>query len=160
MCVARSVPLVLLFFVVLYSCKPSDRNKIPKEENKATVSPKKALSSSKLSLKMEAGQDVYNKYCLICHQSNGSGVPGLNSPLIRTEYVLGDENRLLKIILNGSADGLELNNSEYANVMPSFRALSDEQIAEVGTYIRNSFGNNASPIDAQDVKEVRASIPN
>nr|WP_277612687.1 cytochrome c [Eudoraea chungangensis] len=109
---------------------------------------------------MEAGQDVYNKYCLICHQSNGSGVPGLNSPLIRTEYVLGDENRLLKIILNGSADGLELNNSEYANVMPSFRALSDEQIAEVGTYIRNSFGNNASPIDAQDVKEVRASIPN
>lgn len=160
MCIPRSVPLVLLFFVVLYNCKPSDKNKIPKEENKETLNPKKALSSSKPSLEMEAGQAVYNKYCLICHQSNGSGVPGLNSPLIGTEYVLGDKNRLLKIILNGSEDGLELNDSEYANVMPSFRALSDEQIAEVATYIRNSFGNNGSLIDAKDVKEVRANILN
>ena len=102
------------------------------------------------------GEKTYAQYCLPCHQADGSGVPQLNPPLKNTSYVLGDEQKLIGIVMNGFSEGVEINGETYTNPMPSFGAsLKDEEIADVLTYVRNSFGNKASEISAAQVKGLR-----
>ena len=101
------------------------------------------------------GQKVYNTYCLACHQANGKGAPGMNPPLTGTDWVTGDKERLIKVILNGMSDPIEINGETYSNIMASHAFLSDQQIADVLTYIRQSFGNDASEIQVREVAALR-----
>jgi mono/diheme cytochrome c family protein len=103
-----------------------------------------------------AGKKVYSKFCVSCHQLDGGGVPNLNPPLIKTTYVLGDKSRLIKIILNGSNESLEIDGETYSNPMPQLDILKDQEVADVLTYIRNSFGNKATAITAPEVKAQRS----
>jgi len=102
------------------------------------------------------GKQVYDMYCMVCHMSNGKGAPGMNPPLIDTEYVLGDKERLIKIVLNGLSEPIEIKGEFYQNVMAPHAFLSDQQIADVLTFVRKSWGNDASPVTASEVAEVRA----
>lgn len=102
-----------------------------------------------------AGKAVYTQNCLSCHQADGGGVDGLNPPLIKTSYVLGDKARMVKVVLNG-LQGVDIDGEEYNNAMPSYDFLTDQQIADVLTYVRNSFGNKAAPISMAEVKATRA----
>ncbi|HYF31216.1 MAG TPA: cytochrome c [Chitinophagaceae bacterium] len=104
---------------------------------------------------MERGKKVYNTYCLSCHQVDGSGVPRLNPPLVKTTWVTGDKKRLINIILKGMDEPIEVNGDEYDNVMAPHNFLKDEEIADVLTYIRNSFGNKASVVTPAEVKVLR-----
>jgi len=101
------------------------------------------------------GEKVYMQYCLVCHQVTGGGVSGLNPPLQDTEYVLGEKNRLIEILIKGSNVGLLIQGNTYSNAMPGFGNLSDEDIANVATYIRNSFGNMADPITKEEVSQYK-----
>jgi mono/diheme cytochrome c family protein len=103
----------------------------------------------------DSGKFIYENYCLACHQEDGSGVPSMNPPLIKTDWVLGDSTRLINVILKGLKD-TEINGDSYSNEMPSHDFLTDNQIAEVLTYVRKSFGNKASAISSEDVKKQRA----
>ena len=108
-----------------------------------------------LKASIERGKKVYESTCLACHQVNGSGVPGMNPPLKKTKWVLGDKKTLINIILKGMDEEIEVNDETYSNVMPAFANLSDQEIADVLTYTRNSFGNKASQITEADVKKLR-----
>jgi mono/diheme cytochrome c family protein len=105
---------------------------------------------------MERGKKVYEATCLACHQANGGGVPNLNPPLKKTKWVLGDKTTLIKVVLNGMDEEVEINGKYYENTMPPQSTLKDEQIADVLTYIRNSFGNKADAVTPEDVKKARA----
>lgn len=105
---------------------------------------------------MVRGKIVYNKICLACHMADGGGVPTMNPPLINTEYVLGDKTRLIKIVLNGFKEDVQINGQSFANNMTPHSDLKDRQIADVLTYVRRSFGNKASRVTALEVKKVRA----
>ena len=111
-----------------------------------------------LKASVERGQKVYESYCLGCHQADGSGVPRLNPPLAKTAYVTGDKKQLIKIILNGLDTEIEVNGEVYNNVMAPHDFLKDQEIADVLTYVRNSFGNKAALITPAEVKNVRASL--
>ncbi len=102
------------------------------------------------------GKKVYETYCLACHQADGSGVPRLNPPLIKTSFVLGDKKMLIGIVLNGMDQEIEIDGDVYNNVMASHDFLKDQEIADVLTYVRNSFGNKASAISPAEVAAVRA----
>lgn len=104
------------------------------------------------------GKKVYDLYCATCHQSDGGGVQRMNPPLIKTKYVLGNKEELIKIILKGMNEPIEIDGEDFENPMASHSFLSDVQIADVLNYIRNSFGNNASEILPVHVKEVRKKI--
>jgi mono/diheme cytochrome c family protein len=82
-------------------------------------------------------------------------VSGLNPPLRNTEYVLGDKERLILILLKGSNKGLVVNEMTYSNAMPGFPNLSNEEIAYIASYIRNSFSNSAEPVSISEVAQVR-----
>ncbi|WP_375417660.1 c-type cytochrome [uncultured Hymenobacter sp.] len=101
------------------------------------------------------GKTIYTQNCLTCHQADGGGVDGLNPPLSKTSWVLGDKTRIINVLLNG-LQGEDIDGEPYNNVMPSYDNLTDQQIADVLTFVRNSFGNKASAVKAPEVKTVRA----
>lgn len=112
-------------------------------------------SQDKLKVSIERGKKVYDNTCLACHQVNGSGVPGMNPPLKKTKWVIGDKKTLINVVLKGMDEEIVVGDETYSNVMPAFANLSDQEIADVLTYIRNSFGNKASQINEADVKKLR-----
>ena len=105
---------------------------------------------------IERGKEIYTQYCLSCHQVDGSGVPQLNPPLKNSAYVVGEGSKLIRIVTHGFNDGVEINGDAYTNPMPPVGAnFKDEEVADVLTYVRNSFGTHASAISADQVKALR-----
>lgn len=104
---------------------------------------------------LERGKNLYEQNCLACHQADGSGVPGLNPPLTKTKWVLGDKKQLIAVLLNGMDEEIEIDGEPYHNVMPPLNYLSDQEIADVLTYVRNSFTNKASTVTAAEVTAAR-----
>jgi mono/diheme cytochrome c family protein len=104
------------------------------------------------------GKLIYEQYCLACHQEDGSGVPGLNPPLIKTKWTLGEKNTLINVVLKGLDVEIEVDGDTYNNVMPALVHLTDAEIADVLTYVRSNFGNKASAIAEADVKKTRAAL--
>lgn len=102
------------------------------------------------------GEELYYLYCGACHQQNGKGASGRFPPLANTDWVTGDKQRLIEVVLNGLEGSIDVNGVTYNNVMPQHSFLSDDDMAEVLTYIRQNFGNTASEITAEEVAEVRA----
>jgi mono/diheme cytochrome c family protein len=111
-----------------------------------------------LAASMKRGAVVYKNVCITCHQADGGGLPPINPPLIKTTYVLGDKARLSHIVLAGLAERIEIDGEEYKQPMPAQAHLTDQQIADVLTYVRNSFGNKASVVQVAEVKAVRATL--
>jgi mono/diheme cytochrome c family protein len=109
-----------------------------------------------IAASMTRGKVVYNNICLACHMADGNGVPMMNPPIVKTDYILGDKARLIKIVLNGFKEDVQINGQSFSNNMSPHADLSDAQIADVLTFVRNSFGNKASRVTPLEVKKVRA----
>ncbi|MDX2071251.1 MAG: HEAT repeat domain-containing protein [Haliscomenobacter sp.] len=110
------------------------------------------------------GKALYSKegFCITCHQADGKGLPGSGfPPLSGTEWVTGSEERLIKIILKGLMGPIVVEGKNYEGMVPMtpFEGmLNDQELAAVATYIRNSFGNKASVVLPEKVKEIRAKL--
>ena len=123
-----------------------------------TKKPAPAQNKNELQASMERGKLVYAQQCLACHQADGGGVQNMNPTLIKTKWVLGDKSKLILIVLNGLKGGeIEIDGDKFHNVMAPHKDLSDQQIADVLTYVRNSFGNKVSVVTVAQVKSVRVS---
>ncbi|MEI6949210.1 c-type cytochrome [Paraflavisolibacter sp. H34] len=125
--------------------KPAVKKALPAAVATSPAVPKASLA---------AGKTVYMQSCVTCHQADGGGVGNLNPPLIKTTYVLGNKARLIQVLLKGMSQK-EVDGERYSNAMPPFHYLTDKQIADVLTYVRNSFGNKASAVTVDEVKKVR-----
>jgi mono/diheme cytochrome c family protein len=104
---------------------------------------------------LTGGEKIYYRYCSACHQLDGYGALGRFPPLTGTDWVTGDKERLINVILNGMEGSLEINGEVYNGVMPQHGFLKDEEIADVLTYIRTNFENNASEVETIEVEELR-----
>jgi mono/diheme cytochrome c family protein len=105
----------------------------------------------------QLGKKVYDTTCITCHQANGLGVPGQYPPLAGSEWATGSEERVIRIVLHGLSGPIKVHDKEYNNVMaPLGAALKDEQIANVISYVRASWGNAASEVQPETVAKVRA----
>jgi mono/diheme cytochrome c family protein len=115
------------------------------------------LQGKDFTATMARGKKVYDQICVACHGVDGGGMPRMNPPLWKTSYVLGDKKALAKIILKGLKGGeVEIEGDRFENAMPAQESmLSDQQIADVLTYVRNSFGNKASSVTITEVRNVR-----
>jgi mono/diheme cytochrome c family protein len=105
------------------------------------------------------GMAVFLAQCSPCHQADGNGVSGQFPPLAGSEWVLAEgPNRIIRIVLNGLSGPIQVKGSEYNSVMNGFRdSMDDKQIANVLTYIRNSWGNKAGMVTPAEVAAIRAS---
>lgn len=87
------------------------------------------------------GKEVYGLYCQNCHMEDGTGMPEVNPPLAKADYMKRPSKDLINVILKGSTGSLTVNGKKYVGAMPAQEYLSDEQIADVLNYAKNSWGN-------------------
>ena len=102
------------------------------------------------------GAQIYSMTCAACHQATGAGLPSQYPPLAPSDFVTGNEQRLIHIVLRGLTGEVEVEGEMFKGEMPGWApALNDAQVASVLTYIRKSFGNAAPPVTAVSVAAVR-----
>ncbi len=105
---------------------------------------------------MANGKKVYETRCLVCHQADGGGVPNMNAPLDGATNVVGNDiARMVKIIRYGYNDRVALDGFYYSNAMTANPDLKDADIADVLSYIRNSWSNKAAKVTTAQVQKVK-----
>lgn len=138
-----------------------------REEQLAAMEERKQLSHIRTpneiddNLQKEAGskgEELYYTYCGICHQEDGEGASGRFPSLVGTDWVLGDKERLITVILQGLEETIEVNGEVFDGVMPQHSFLKDEDVAEILTYIRGNWGNDGGKISASEVRRVRRKL--
>jgi glucose/arabinose dehydrogenase/mono/diheme cytochrome c family protein len=105
--------------------------------------------------KATPGAQVYNYYCVSCHQHNGKGDGNRFPPLDSSEWVNGDKKKLIDAVLNGLNKPIIVKDKPYSGVMPQHSFLKDEDIAQVLSYIRQRFNNNSDSVSTAEVKTIR-----
>jgi len=108
---------------------------------------------------MVLGARFYSTVCSACHQPNGAGIPIAFPPLAGSDWVLGNEQRIIRVVLHGLQGPIVVNGQPFVGVMQahgpgSTIRLNAERVAAVLTYIRNSWGNEAPPVTQENVQEV------
>jgi mono/diheme cytochrome c family protein len=103
------------------------------------------------------GKALFSSNCITCHQATGLGVPGQYPPLAGSEVELGDAtNHLIAIVLKGLQGPVVVEGKPFNNSMQAWEAqYTDSQLAAILTYVRSDWGNNAPPITADMVKQIR-----
>ena len=111
----------------------------------------------------ERGRSIYDAYCGTCHGQDGKGIQAVAPPLLRSQWVLQDEKRLARLVLDGiegpiDVDGRTYSQPEVAVFMPGIRPMdySDQDVADVLTFVRNAWTNQSSGVTARQVADVRA----
>lgn len=108
--------------------------------------------------KMAMGHQIFNTICAACHQPTGRGVPNMFPPLAGSDFLNADKNRAIKIVINGRQGEIVVNGLRFNNTMPKF-PLTDQDIANVLTYVYNSFGNSGIEVTPEEVTALRAQPP-
>jgi mono/diheme cytochrome c family protein len=153
----RFIFILIIIVIITISFSSQNYSDFKKQYNKATC----VIQQNKIqtSLQPEEGIYIYQKYCLSCHQINGSGVPNMIPPLQKSDWVIGDKKKIISILMNGLQGEITVNDDIYRNTMPKQDYLTDEQIAKVLTYIRQNFENKASMVKPAEVSKLRTQKP-
>lgn len=107
------------------------------------------------SIQEGSGSQLYTKHCVTCHQADGKGVRNMFPPLSGNAKVTGNPEDIIKIVLFGLEGPITVNERDYNMAMPPQSYLTDKQIADILTYIRNSWENKAPPVTAGEVLKIR-----
>lgn len=106
------------------------------------------------------GQTVYMQVCFACHQPTGLGLPGMFPPLAGSDWTAAKKpDRMIRMVLHGFTGPITINGKPFATpaplMPPQGSVLSDAQIADVLSYVRDAFGNKASAVTPDEVKAIR-----
>ncbi len=100
------------------------------------------------------GETIFKANCVACHQVNGQGIPNAFPPLAKSDYLNQDKVRAIKVVSEGLQGNVKVNGQQFNGVMPAW-SLTDEDIANVLTFIYNSWGNSGKEVTPSDVKSSR-----
>lgn len=106
--------------------------------------------------RFDDGKTLFAGSCAACHQLHGLGMDGLAPPLVDSEWVLGSENRLVRILLNGLTGPIRVKGQSWHLEMPSMGMFDDEQLSGILTYVRREWDHGVSPVKTETVKRIRA----
>ena len=108
----------------------------------------------------DRGKKVFAANCQTCHQANGQGVPGQYPPLAGSEFTIGGSRRMGMIILKGLQGPVKVKGQQYGSAVmqPWDKTLTDQKIADVMTYERTDWGNQASPVTAEQIAALRKEL--
>ncbi|MFT5139955.1 MAG: nitrite reductase (NO-forming) [Lysobacterales bacterium] len=105
---------------------------------------------------IQAGMVLYNGTCSVCHQQNGEGLQSVFPPLAGSDYLMEDKLRAIEIVLNGLSGPVTVNSVDYNSVMPPMSQLNDDEIANILSFVLNSWGNENDVVSATEVAGIRA----
>ena len=107
----------------------------------------------------DRGRKQFTVSCAVCHSLSGLGEEGKGPPMVDSEWILGSEERLVRIVLNGLHGPVKVQGKVYNNGdMPAVLTMTNAEIAEALTYVRREWGNVAAPVDPATVKRIRAAV--
>jgi nitrite reductase (NO-forming) len=112
-----------------------------------------------LDEQVKAGGQLFAGTCSVCHQATGTGLPGVFPPLAKSDFLAADVKRAVNIVLRGFSGKVTVNGQEYNSVMPPMNQLNDDEVANILTYVLNSWGNPGGRIAKDEVKAHRAAVP-
>ncbi len=112
-------------------------------------------SKSLQTMQEHPGKRVYDQYCKACHLADGTGIRGMHPPLVNNKTVNGKADKLIEVTLKGKSGKIVIDGVEYNGIMPPHNHLTNNQIADVLTYIRQSFSNNSGPVTPEEVAKLR-----
>ena len=145
---------------VIYSGKQADKVYLPEGSATQSISNPKVATVAKTLTKGEQialGKNVYENNCLACHQANGEGIPSAFPPLAKSDFLNADHDRAIGILLHGRSGPITVNGKTFDSVMPAI-TLDNEQVANVLTYVLNSFGNNGGQVTPDQVEKQRKAV--
>lgn len=106
---------------------------------------------------IKAGESRFTGTCSVCHQASGQGVPNVFPPLAGSDFLMADKARAIGIVLNGLSGKVTVNGNVFNSVMPPMSQLNDDELANILTFVRNSWGNKGDAVSADEVKQLRES---
>ncbi len=112
-----------------------------------------------LEQQVKAGEARFTGTCSVCHQADGTGLEGVFPPLANSDFLMADKQRAIAVIINGLSGPVTVNGKAYDSVMPPMSQLTDDEIANILTYVHNSWGNKGAAVTAAEVADVRRSTP-
>ncbi|MGA9776739.1 MAG: c-type cytochrome [Limisphaerales bacterium] len=121
------------------------------------VPPPPGTAKSKAE-RIEMGKRLFTSICAACHQPTGRGLPNVFPPLAGSDFLNADKNRAIQTVIFGRQGEVVVNGLKFNNSMPSF-PLSDQDIANVLTFVYNSFGNSRLEVTPEEVKALRSQPP-
>jgi nitrite reductase (NO-forming) len=105
---------------------------------------------------IKAGEVLYKGTCSVCHQDTGQGLPNVFPPLAKSDYLLKDPKRAIGVVVNGLSGPVTVSGAQFNSVMPPMSQLNDDEVANILTYVLNSWGNDGGVVSTEQVKQVRA----
>ena len=135
----------------IYQPEGSTVQEMPKSK-----APAAALASNK-DMRLELGKTLYAQNCQACHQAEGQGIKGAFPPLAKSDYLNADVTRAIGVVAHGLEGQIKVNGELYNSTMPKLK-LSDEEIANVMTYVMNKWGNKGGEITPAQVGKAKANF--
>ena len=123
---------------------------MPKENGTA-----KKVAAKTVPEQIKSGKELYGRTCFACHQPEGQGVPNAFPPLAKSDFLNANPDRAISAVLHGLSGEIMVNGKKFNNVMTS-QNLTDDEVADVLTYVYSSWGNNKTVVTPAKVKAVRA----
>jgi len=150
------LPFLLALVVILASCSGSSSSKkqAKTSESSEMNTQSETVKSDASSTKPHPGEALYKTNCLTCHQSDGSGVPNMYPPLSPNDWI-SDKDKLIGIMLHGLKGEIQVGDETYNNAMPPHNGMTSQELADVLSYVRSSFGNKLEPITQAEVAAAR-----
>ena len=134
----------------IYNPEGGTLQEMPNEDDvKVVVNTNKSLAE-----KITSGKLIYTKTCFACHQAMGEGIASAFPPLAKSDYLNANVNRAIDIVLNGKTGEITVNGDKYNSVMTK-QTLEDDEVADVLTYVYNSWGNNKTNVTVNQVRQVK-----
>jgi nitrite reductase (NO-forming) len=108
--------------------------------------------------RIAAGKTLFASTCSACHQATGSGLPGSIPPLAGSDFLVkNDKERVIGVVLNGLTGPVKVNGTSFNSVMPTWNHLTNDELANVLTYVVNSWGNPGGEVTPAEIAKVRGS---
>ncbi|KIX20355.1 membrane protein [Flavobacterium sp. 316] len=141
----------------IYSGTQSDNVYLPEGGTIQTMPGNKSASPTiavTLPERIAEGKSIYSTTCFACHQPNGEGLPNAFPPLAKSDYLNADVNRAIEIVLRGKTGEMTVNGKKYNSVMTA-QTLTDEEIANVLTYVYSTWDNSKKEVTKEMVAKIR-----
>jgi nitrite reductase (NO-forming) len=133
-----------------------ERSTATKDDTKDVVAAAVGTTVLTREQQLEAGKGLFASTCASCHQASGQGLAGAIPPLANSDFLVkNDKERVIRVLLNGLSGPIKVNGASFNSAMPMFNHMSNDDIANVLTYVFNSWGNSHGVIAPAEVARAR-----
>jgi nitrite reductase (NO-forming) len=131
----------------------------PNMEAVATAAAAAKTGDLTVEEQIDAGKALFAGTCSTCHQPEGQGMEGVFPPLAKSDYIAADPKRVPNAILHGLVGPVKVNGKDYNSNMPPMSQLTDDEVANISTYVLNSWGNPGGRVTKEEAVAIRAQKP-